>query len=49
MESDNARSHNWAVVVKRRHRPTSEAYVLVDLATFAELLADDPSEGRQAS
>jgi hypothetical protein len=40
-EAHNARHPNWAVVFKRRHRPTGDAYVLLDLATFAELLADE--------
>ena len=40
-EAVNARRPKWAVVFKRRHRPTADSYVLLDLATFAELLADD--------
>lgn len=43
-EAVNARRHNWAVVVKRRNRPTSDAYVVLDLAAFAELVADDEVE-----
>lgn len=31
----------WAVVAKRRNRGVSEAYVVLSLATFAELVAEE--------
>lgn len=44
-EAANARRPRWAVVAKRRNRATRDAYVLLDLATFAALLAeDDPDD-----
>ena len=43
-EAANARRPRWAVIFKRRQKPISQSYVLLDLATSAELLADDPAE-----
>jgi hypothetical protein len=40
-ERQNGRRRFAAVIFKRRGRPTSDAYVLLDLATFAALLAND--------
>ena len=34
----------WAVVAKRRNKPVSEAYVVLSLATFADLLRTDTEE-----
>ena len=45
-EAANARRPRWAVIFKRKQRATADAYVLVSLATFAELLADDPPTAR---
>lgn len=39
-EAQNARASWWAVIAKRRNRPTSDAYVVMDLAQFADLLAE---------
>lgn len=39
-EATNGRRPRWAVIFKRRNKATADAYVLLDLATFAELLAD---------
>lgn len=44
-EAANGRRPRWCVIFKRRNRPTGDAYVLLDLATFAALLAeDDPDD-----
>ena len=40
-EATNARRPRWAVIFKRKQRSTADAYVLFNLATFAELLADE--------
>src|SRR5665213_3000321 len=40
-ERANGRRRFAAVVFKRRNRPTSDTYVLLDLATFARLTAED--------
>ncbi|MGO8870936.1 MAG: hypothetical protein ACLQPH_05945 [Acidimicrobiales bacterium] len=40
-EAANARRPRWSVIFKRRNRPTADAYVLLDLATFAELLSEE--------
>jgi hypothetical protein len=37
----NGRKLNAAVIAKRRGKPTSDAYVVLSLATFARLVADD--------
>jgi hypothetical protein len=39
-EAANARSQFWAVIAKRRNKPTGDAYVVMSLAQFAELLAE---------
>ena len=41
-ERQHGRQRFAAVVAKRRNRPTADAYVVMSLSTFAELLADDP-------
>ena len=40
-EAANARASWWAVIAKRRNRPVSDAYVVMPLAQFARLLAED--------
>lgn len=40
-EAENARCPWWAVIAKRRNRPAGDAYVVMSLAQFAELLAED--------
>jgi hypothetical protein len=40
-ERHNGRQRFAAVIAKRRGRPTEDSYVVMSLATFAELLADD--------
>jgi hypothetical protein len=40
-EAANARCHWWAVIAKRRNRPIEDAYVVMPLAQFARLLAED--------
>jgi hypothetical protein len=38
--SNGPGSHWWAVIAKRRNRPVSDAYVVMPLSQFAELMAD---------
>jgi len=40
-ERENGHRRFAAVIFKRRGRPTCDAYVLLDLATFARLTAED--------
>ena len=40
-ERVNGRQRFAAVIFKRRNRPTRDSYVLLDLSTFARLLAED--------
>ena len=40
-ERENGRRRFAAVVFKRRNKPVADAYVLLSLSTFAELLAED--------
>ena len=40
-EATNARSSWWAVIAKRRNRPVADAYVVMTLAQFAQLLKDE--------
>ena len=40
-ERVNGRKPYAAVIAKRRCKPTGDAYVILSLATFAELLADE--------
>lgn len=40
-ERENGRRRFAAVVFKRRNKPVGDAYVLLSLSTFAELLAED--------
>jgi hypothetical protein len=40
-ERVNGRQRFAAVVAKRRNKPTADAYVIVSLSTFAELLAEE--------
>jgi Holliday junction resolvase len=39
-EATAARCRWWAVIAKRRNRPTADAYVVMPLSQFAELMAD---------
>ena len=41
VEAENARAHWWAVIAKRRGRPVEDAYVVMPLSQFAQLLADE--------
>jgi len=41
VERRHGRQRFGAVIAKRRNRPVSDAYVVVPLATFAAVLADD--------
>jgi hypothetical protein len=43
-EAQNARCSWWAVIAKRRGKPVEDAYVVMPLAQFARLLADEPDE-----
>lgn len=40
-EATNARCRWWAVIAKRRNKPISDAYVVMSLAQFAELMAEE--------
>lgn len=40
-EAETARCPWWAVIAKRRGKPIDQAYVVMDLKTFARLLADE--------
>ena len=40
LERENGRRAFWAVIFKRKQKPISAAYVVLDLATFAELLRE---------
>jgi hypothetical protein len=43
-ERVNGRCQHAAVIASRRGKPTAQSYVVMDLATFAAILAeDDPS------
>jgi len=39
-ERQHGRQRFAAVIAKRRNRPTADAYVIVSLSTFADLVAD---------
>jgi hypothetical protein len=39
-EAKNARAPRWAVIHKRRRKGVADAYVTIDLATFAELVGE---------
>lgn len=43
-EATNARCSWWAVIAKRRGKPVDQSYVVMPLAQFARLLADEPDE-----
>jgi hypothetical protein len=39
LERVNGRRRHWAVIFKRKRKPISAAYVVVDLETFAHLVS----------
>jgi len=45
-EARNAGARYYAAIVKRRRKPTHEAYAVLPLWALAELLADDPDRDR---
>jgi Holliday junction resolvase len=40
-EGANARRGFWAVIAKRRGKPTADAYVVLPLSVFARLVAEE--------